>query len=439
MQYLARNSFMLQAGRPVADLAYLLREGAPSTMPFWGAGLQPALPQGYDYDFVNTDVLLNRMSASPDGRIVLADGMSYRVLVLPEIDRMTPAVARKIRDLVAGGATVLGPRPMASPSLAGYPDADREVKAIGDEVWGDANCITLTQHAYGKGRGYCGKPAADVLAALGVAKDFDASLPLDGKLVWMHRASADADIYYVANQTDRRMDLQARFRVKGKAPELWHADTGAIEAADYSDDGSVVPLELGERESVFVVFRKGVSAPSRHTPRAARTTLMTLERPWDVTFSPHLGAPAATKIATLESWSAHADPGIKYFSGTATYRQTITAPPEWFRTAASLILDLGAVKDLSEVSLNGKPLGIRWKPPYQYDVTGVLRRGANQLEIKITNEWTNRLLGDRLGPPEKRVFPGPPVAGGRSGGFGFGPQQPLESGLIGPVSLVSVR
>jgi hypothetical protein len=236
------------------------------------------------------------------------------------------------------------------------------------------------------------------------------------------------------------VELQTRFRVKGKAPELWRPDTGGIEAADFSESGSVVPLELGERESVFVVFRKNTGEPSRHTPRAARGILGTLDKSWDVTFPPNLGAPAAARFAALETWTANADAGIKYFSGTATYRQSLVAPPEWFRAAGSLILDLGTVKDLAEVSLNGKPLGIRWKPPYQYDVTGVLRRGANQLEVKVTNEWTNRLLGDRVGPQEKRVFPAPPgAAGGRGGGFGFGPQQPLESGLIGPVTIVSVR
>jgi hypothetical protein len=83
MNYLARNSFMLQRGLPVADLAYLLNEGAPSTMPFWGTGLRPAPPVGYDYDYVNTDVLLGRISVGNDGRLVLPDGVGYRLLVLP--------------------------------------------------------------------------------------------------------------------------------------------------------------------------------------------------------------------------------------------------------------------------------------------------------------------------------------------------------------------
>ncbi len=141
---------MLQQGLFVADLAYLLPEGAPSTMPFWGDGLQPAPPEGYDYDYINTDVVLNRMSVKDDGRLALPDGMSYRVLVLPEIDRMTLPVLRKIRELVAGGATVVGPKPVRCPGLAGYPNADREVQALAAEIWGDMDGVSRTSAFTGK-------------------------------------------------------------------------------------------------------------------------------------------------------------------------------------------------------------------------------------------------------------------------------------------------
>ncbi|MGD2095459.1 MAG: glycosyl hydrolase, partial [Phycisphaerales bacterium] len=151
MTYLARNSFMLQQGLFVADLAYLLNEGAPSTMPIWGAGLTPKPPEGYDYDYVNADVLINRMSVNQDGQLVLPDGMSYRVLVLPEINRMTVPVLRKIRELVKGGTTVLGPKPLKSPSLAGYPDADSELQALANDLWGDLDGVSRTKRIYGKG------------------------------------------------------------------------------------------------------------------------------------------------------------------------------------------------------------------------------------------------------------------------------------------------
>jgi len=187
MAYLARNSFMLQQGLFVADLAYLLPEGAPSSQPFWGAGLQPELPDGYNYDCINTDVLLNRLSVGPDGRMLLPDGMSYRVLVLPQIDRMTPPVLKKIRELAAGGATVVGPKAVKSPSLAGYPDADGELQSLAADVWGDLDGVSRNQRFYGKGRVVWGLPLADVLASLQLPKDFESSRALDADLPWIHR------------------------------------------------------------------------------------------------------------------------------------------------------------------------------------------------------------------------------------------------------------
>jgi hypothetical protein len=438
MTYLARNSFMLQQGLFVADLAYLLPEGAPSTMPFWGAGLQPSPPEGYDYDYINADVLLNRMSVADDGRLVLPDGMSYRVLVLPATDRMTPPVLRKIRDLVAGGATVIGPRPATSPSLAGYPDADHEVQALACELWGDTDGNATTRHTFGKGKVVWGLPPAEVLAALHVPKDFEYSRALDSELAWIHRRTGDADIYFVANRTDRLQDVEVRLRVSGKTAEVWHPDTGTIDPADYTiaDERTTVSLRMAERESVFVVLRLPAQAPSRRTPRSAGTTLATASGPWDVDFQPNLGAPARIQLQKLDSWTMSSDDGVKYFSGTATYATSVEAPQAWFRPGAKITIDLGTVRDLAEVSVNGQPLGTWWKPPYQVDATGVLKPGVNQLEIKVTNQWTNRQMGDRLSPPEKRVLA---PAGAMAGIFGRGPQTLPESGLIGPVTIVSVE
>jgi len=435
MTYLARNSFMLQQGLFVADLAYLLPEGAPSTMPIWGQGLQPAPPEGYDYDYVNADVVLHRMSVNADGHLVLPDGMSYRVLVLPPIERMTLPVLRKIRDLVAGGATVLGPKPRHTPGLAGYPGADAELQALAAEMWGYLDGISRFQRVFGKGNVIWGLPPAQVLATLRVPRDFECSQALDATIPWIHRRAGDTDIYYAANRSDRELDLEARFRVSGKEAELWHPDTGEIEPAAYAivGDRTTVPLHLAERESVFVVFRRTAASPSRTIARLAGVTVATVSGPWSVTFPPNFGAPAQIQMGKLESWTVNPDDGVKYFSGIATYTRSVEAPESWFRPGAQMLLDLGTVRDIAEVSVNGRALGILWKPPYQVDASGVLKAGANQLEIKVTNQWTNRQIGDRLAPPEKRVLaPGGMTMGGRGG-----PRTPAESGLIGPVTVVS--
>ncbi len=432
MTYLARNCFMLQQGRFVADLAYLLNEGAPSTMPFWGAGLKPAPPDGYDFDYVNADVLLNRMSVNAEGKIVLPDGMSYRVLVLPEIDRMTLPVLRKIRELVHDGATVLGPKPLQQPGLAGYPNADRELQELATELWGDLDGVSRTRRSYGKGTVVWGLAPADVLASLRVTKDVEYGRGLETKISWLHRRTDAADIYFVANNTDRTQEFNARFRVSGKEAELWHADTGEIEPAEFNiDDGrTTVPLQLAERESVFVVFRRPTTSPARTLPRGSVTTIATIDGSWTVTFPSNLGAPPNITLAKLESWTANADEGVKYFSGTAIYSKTVQIARRSFRPGERILLNLGTVNDLAEISINGQPFGILWKAPYEVDVSSALKPGANQLEIKVTNQWTNRLIGDRLVPARRVLAESPPA---------FGPPPTLkDSGLLGPVTLVSV-
>jgi hypothetical protein len=433
--YLARDSFMLQQGKFVADLAYLLDEGAPSTPPIWGAGTRPAPPEGFDYDFINADVLLHRMTVGADGRLLLPDGMSYRMLVLPPTDRMRPELVRKIGELVRGGAIVLGEKPVRSPSLADYPHADEEVRALAAGIWGDLDGVSRTIRHVGKGRVVWGWSPAATLAAANIEKDFEYVRGLDARVAWLHRHSPDADIYYVANLTDRAREFDARFRVAGREAELWHPDTGAIAPADYTitGDRTVVPLRLAEREAVFVVFRRKATAASRATPRPVTTRVATIDGAWDVTFPEKLGAPPKIRLASLAPLSASADAGVKYFSGTATYTKTIEAAPDWFQSGAKTILDLGRVGDLAEVSVNGRALGLLWKRPYRIDVTGLLRPGRNTLEIKVTNEWTNRIAGDRNLPEGKKVLADVPA---RRGGFRAAAILP-ESGLIGPVTILT--
>jgi hypothetical protein len=376
------------------------------------------------------------MSVDAEGRLVLPDGMSYRVLVLPEIDRMTLPVLRKLRELVAGGATVLGPRPVKSPSLAGYPESDAELQSIANELWGDTDGISRTRHGYGKGQVVWGQPLSEVLNALRVSKDVECSRALDASVPWIHRRAGEADIYFIVNRSDQPHDIEVRFRVAGKEAELWHPDTGATEPAGYTaaDGRTTVPLHLSARESVFVVFRRSAATPTRSLPAPNLATLASVDGPWAISFTPNLGAPAKIELAKLESWTANADEGVKYFSGAATYTRTIQAARGWFRPGVRIMLDLGVVNDLAEVSINGKAVGALWKAPYAVDVTQALKPGNNQLEIKVTNEWTNRLIGDRLGPADKKILSAPPPPPGAP----TAPPPLVPSGLLGPVTIVSV-
>ena len=435
ISYLTRSSYMLQQGLFVGDIAYYYGEGAPASV-YRGPNTSPAPepPAGYAYDYVNTEVLLTR-AAVKDGRVTLPDGMSYRVLVLPDgLDQLTPPVLRKLRDLVAEGAVVVGPKPQRSPSLVGYPACDEEVRSVADEVWGDANGRTILEHAYGRGKVYWGKPLAEVLAALTTPPDFEYSRPrVDTTLVYIHRKVGDTQVYFVANQKDRAEDLEVRLRVDGKAAEIWQPETGEIIPAAYAiEDGrTTVPLSLGPHESVFVVFRQAAATPARVLPRPVSAEVATLEGPWDVTFPKDQGAPEKVRLDTLSSWTTHANDGVKYFSGTATYAKDVQAPPAWFRPNAKLVLDLGKVKEIAEVSVNGQPVGLAWRPPFRVDVTGALKPGANRIEIRITNLWANRMIGDAQPSAERR--------------YTFSTFKPykqdsplLESGLLGPVRLSAV-
>ena len=180
-----------------------------------------------------------------------------------------------------------------------------------------------------------------------------------------------------------------------------------------------------------VVFRRPSTVPARTLPRATVNTLATIDGPWTVSFPSNLGAPAKITLAKLQSWTANADDGVKYFSGTATYTKIVQVDRSWLRPDERILFDLGAVKDLAEVSVNGQAVGTRWKSPYQIDVTDALKPGSNQLEIKVANQWTNRLIGDRLATADKRVL--------AEAVPGFGPPPTLkDSGLLGPVAFVSM-
>jgi hypothetical protein len=306
------------------------------------------------------------------------------------------------------------------------------VLAIASDLWGDLDGVSRTKRAYGKGTVAWGLTPTEVLTALRVRPDLEYSRGLDADLAWIHRREGETDIYFVANRADRAQDLEVRFRVGGKEAELWHADTGTSEPAGYStaDGRTTVRLHLEERESVFVVFRHPAASPSRVIDYTHLSPLAALGGPWEVSFPANLGAPAKLRVTELASWTANADDGVKYFSGTATYTRMVQALRSWFQPGQKILLDLGLVKDVAEVSLNGKSLGVLWKPPFCLEVTGALKPGVNRLEIKVTNEWTNRLIGDRAAPADRKVL----AAGGPAGS---GPPPMLsESGLLGPVTLI---
>jgi hypothetical protein len=424
--YLARSSFMLQQGKFTADVAYFYGEDSNLTALFRSSS--PEVPEGYNFDYINADALTRLLSVK-DGFLTTPSGMSYRVLALDANSRhMSLAVLKKIRDLVNAGAAVAGPKPIDSPSLS---DDQAEFQKIAADVFGSGS----GERAYGKGKVYAGETLAQALAALHVQADFEYAKPRDDtKLLFVHRKLPAGDVYWVDNRNNRVESVEAVFRVAGKAPELWHADKGTMEPAAYkiANGRTTVPLDLQPWEAVFVVFRKAAAAPSRTLRKPAETAVATVDGVWNVSFQPDRGAPAAIALPQLISWSESGDQGVKYFSGTGTYIKTLQAQAAWFKPGAKLWLDLGDVKNLAEVSVNAKPLGILWEPPFRVDVADALMPGANALEVKVTNLWVNRLVGDEQPNVTKKYTY-------TSQQFYHADSPLLPSGLLGPVRVVRVQ
>jgi alpha-L-rhamnosidase len=424
VNYLARSSYMLQQGRFDADLVYFYGEDSNLTAIFNTKA--PNIPAGYGFDYINADGLIHELSVS-NGRITTKSGMSYRVLGLdPYSEHMSLPVLRAIHGLVEAGAVVAGPRPVDDPSIA---DDHAEFQKLNTELFGDGSGV----HHVGKGTVYAGQDLADVFHALDLAPDFDYTKPeKNTKVLFAHRKLPDGDIYFVDNRSDHDQTVDASFRVAGKTPMLWYAETGKSQPASYKIENgrTTVPLQMEPWGTVFVVFRKPTTQTARTIPAPVSAGVVPVTGPWTVSFTPDLGAPPSITLPELISWSDSPEPGVKYFSGSGTYTKTIHVPEDLFKKNAHLWIDLGSVKNLADVTVNGKDLGTVWHTPYRVDATGALKPGDNEVIIKVTNAWVNRLIGDQQ-PNVTTKYTYADVKP-------YSADSPLlPSGLLGPVQISS--
>jgi hypothetical protein len=420
--YLARSSYMLQQGKFVADIVYFYGEDNNITALF-GDKL-PDVPEGYNWDFVNADALVNVLSVE-NGKITTPSGMDYCLLALDSnSQQMSLPVLEKIRDMVEAGAMVAGPKPIMTPSLS---DDQVEFQSIVEELW----AVDSGETRIGMGKVYTSQKISDVLDELNIEPDFSYTKPqTDSRLLFVHRKLGKTDFYWVNNRNNRIEEVEAKFRVEGRSAEIWHPETGMIENASFNiaDGFTTVPLYLEPNDAVFVVFRDKAKGSSRVVIRPVEKEIATVTGPWNVSFQPDRGASAQVTMETLTAWNESPDPGIKYFSGTGTYTNKINVPAEWLTEGKQLWLDLGSVKNLAEIGVNGKSLGIVWKTPFRVNITEALNEGENTLEIKVTNLWVNRLIGDQQpGIDKKYTYTTMPFYRANS------PLQP--SGLHGPVKI----
>ena len=437
--YMNRCQWMLQQGRFVADVVYYYGDHAPNFARLKEDDPARVRP-GFDYDVISADALLNRLQVK-DGRLVLPDGMSYRLLVLPNLPVVSLPVLRKVKALAEAGAAVLGSKPERAAGWSGCPEADREVRRLADALWGSETPSGPAVRRVGRGLVLSGMTGREALRRLGVAPDIQAAAapPASGwpeDLDWIHRRVGQAEVYFVANRSEEPRELLLSFRVAGRAPELWNPDSGErrfAAAYEIRDGRTLTPLSLDPCGSVFVVFREPAED---HPPYGTDNALHlkeagALEGPWDAAFDPAWGGPAHVRFQRLVDWTERPEPGIRYYSGAATYSKRFDLPPA-ARAAPRLWLDLGDVRELAEVRLNGRRLGVVWRPPFRVEITGAVKPVGNLLEVEVVNFWPNRIIGDRRLPPEKRRT--------RTNIRKLTAKTPLmKSGLLGPVRLMTEK
>jgi hypothetical protein len=461
--YVARSQFMLQQGRTVADVLYLCPEGAPHVFRAPASALEgndPMLPdrKGYNFDACPPSAIYK--TTVKDGKIVFAGGASYRLLVLPAFATMTPELLTKISELVRDGATVVGLPPTQSPSLSGYPACDNEVRTLAGKLWGNDNPPeTLAEISFGKGRIIWGQELTTQADGLYPHYDLTAKILSDsvhpdfvsgsGSIRYMHRALTEVDVYFVSNRTDKAVETECKFRITGKQPELWNPVNGKIIALpEYVDANGLtsIPLKFEVYEGYFIVFRNTARKSQCPHNFSEIKCLATLDKSWTVSFDPKWRGPESVVFDTLCDWSLHPDEGIKYYSGTAFYRRSFDMPD--FKKGGVVYLDLGKVKNMARVRLNGKDVGTLWADPWRADISKAVKSKNNKLEIEVVNLWPNRLIGDEQLPNDgvsKGRWPdwlleGKPRTSGRytfASHRHYRKNSPLlESGLIGPVRIM---
>jgi hypothetical protein len=439
-QYLNRSQFLLQQGLPVSDVLYYYGDNVPNFVRLKREDPAKVLP-GYDYDVTDTEALLDRFSFA-GGALRTPEGIRYKALVLP-VSRILPlAVLRFMERYIEAGGTVIGERPLRSQGIASAAE-EQQFQDIARRLWEGCEASADHHAVLGRGQFYCTANSRETLRSMGTAPDLEERSSTQPSLDYVHRRTADADIYFVRNTLDTPVRADVVFRVDGRQPELFHADTGLVEKTllfePTADGRTRLPLSLEARGSIFVIFRHRAStsyvadikedgvlvhrsdAALSVVQRGNEAVLSTLSRgsydvsfadgsrrtvstgdkgpisiagPWTLRFPAGWGAPAQVSVDRLKSWTAFDDVGIRYFSGRATYRTTLMLSEDEAKAVALSQLNLGEVHEVANVRINGKNAGILWKSPYVVRVDGLLHEGENVIEVDVTNLWPNRLIGD---------------------------------------------
>ncbi|WP_097093727.1 glycosyl hydrolase [Novosphingobium sp. Chol11] len=417
VDYLSRTSYLLQQGRAVADVAYFYGEEAPLTGLYSDKPVEDA-PQRYGYDFVNAEALTSQLKAVK-GELVSPSGARYRILKLGgSSDRMSVDMLRRLEQIAAAGVIITGAPPKYSPTLK---DDPAEFEALVRKLW----------HRDRNGKAPIRmEKTEEALKANGISPDFDYSAASgDAEILFAHRRWDGGDAYFLTNRKKKTENIQAMFRVTGKAPEIWHADTGTFEPMSYRIENgrTIVPLEMLPQDAFFVLFRKDADSGHLTFRKPTLRALAPVTAAWTASFQEGRGAPRTIKMDRLLPLNQHTDPSVRYYSGEVVYQTQFVTPPGW-KATDGLLLDLGGVADVAAIKVNGQDVGSLWKAPYRVEIGHAVHKSTNSLEVRVATTWVNRLIGDAQPGAKKTTFTTFPT---------YKPDAPLRpAGLIGPVILM---
>ncbi|MDN3668652.1 glycosyl hydrolase [Echinicola jeungdonensis] len=489
VDYAQRTQYQLQKGKPVVDIAVFSGEELPSRsvlperlVPFlpgivgeervkaerirWENQGQPTrvIPagvkhsanmadaedwtdplRGYHYDSFSADALL-RLAEVKEGKVVFPGGASYSVLVFPGSRKMNPSgelmsveVAQRILELVKAGATVLvDEKPTET---WGMESSAEDLAQFTDELWAgySANADTKPQiksWKVGKGKVVQLPYEQSTFEALGISPDViarDKEGNRNEDLAFAHRKSAEEEVYFISNQKEIERELELSFRLSGRKPvfydPVWDREY-PVNNWKMESGRTIIPVKLPANGSLFVIFKEETEQKEKEegTNWPEYEVLSEIEGGWTVSFdSAQRGPQNPIKMTALQDWSQHSNDSVKYYSGTAAYSTTF----DWIGDKDSEIwLHLGKVANIASVKVNDKPCGVAWTFPYQVDISKALREGENKLEIRVTNTWANRIIGDLKLPQDQRFTQTIADLDRMEG------REPLEAGLLGPVRIL---
>ncbi|SNR77060.1 Glycosyl hydrolases family 2, sugar binding domain [Lutibacter agarilyticus] len=421
-KYMARGSYMLRQGVPVSDLLIFIGEGSPNA-PFYRDDFEPNIPNETNFDNVNSDVLINGITIK-ENQLVLKNGATYKILVLKNCEKLSLKVIEKIHEIALAGVPIVG---LESIEPSGYLVSET-LKSTFEKLVSEVKSQPKT---------YVNFNWSHIFAENNITIDLDFIERND--MIYTHRKDVDTDIYFFYNRDKSVSTFECVFNIDGKIPELWNPVTGETKKLGqftHKNGKTKAWINLEGEESVFVVFRessKEINYVSlENGPKDKNTEFLLNEKnqlelvakengaylvtfksgekmeldlkdmaqpyningSWEVEFLKDNDFEATLPFDELTDWKDHFNENIKYYSGTAIYRKTFNFDTKKTGKTERYILDLGKVSIAAEVILNGKNLGVLWIAPFIIDITKELKQGENTLEIKVTNQWTNHLIGD---------------------------------------------